>query len=218
MSPNKHSYINARHIMYQMSSSTQSTADNGYNVKESTYSKIPLHDPVTKCSSLEDCGWFYPSMSKEQAKSFLEGLSHGCFLLRTSSLALHKYTLSVRSSHGVVNIRIGISQISGLTLYHLDSSSKITDKALETQCIVELVRQLVCTQALQSYHFTDNRGQTIQLELHKPAIKEPHSLKHLCRLALNKSMEIGQNSVMPVQSLPIPTGLKHYLSQYSSPL
>lgn len=213
--PNKDSYVYARQIMQQMSD-TQSITDD--KEKESSYSMIPLYNSTVHYSSLEDCGWFYPSMSKEQARSFLDRLPYGCFLLRTSSLAVHKYTLSVKSSHGVVNIRIGISQASGITLYHLDSSRKITEKALETRCIVDLIQQLVCTQALDSYQFTDNRGQNILLELHKPAIKEPHSLKHLCRLALNRSMQHQQSSASVLHSLPIPTSLRNYLSRYSSHL
>lgn len=233
------SYVTARRIINQMStqlnhteriivSSSPVISDGD---KEVLYTSLPLSScnnhsrSIANCITqqrLDNCGWFYPNISREHAKSLLERLPVGYFLLRTSSLSDHKYTLSVRVGDGVVNIRIGnYTDASGTTLYHLDCSRKVADGAVETStCVVRLIEQLVSLPSLSHYQFTDNRGQTISLELTKPAINGPHSLKHLSRLVINRRLELSDtephSNKNTVSLLPLPTRLNEYVLQYPS--
>lgn len=236
------SYVTARRIIEQMSTQLQQTEELSRSVapplissdKTSYYSRIPqtissslANQTTTNLITehrLSNCGWFYPHISREHAKSLLERLPVGYFLLRTSSLSNHRYTLSVRVSDGVANVRIGhYSDDSGTTLYHLDCSRKVADRDLETSaCVVRLIEQLVGLPSLSHYQFTDNRGQTISLELTKPALNEPHSLKHLCRLTINSRLNLHDTEPRAnratVSSLPLPTRLQQHLLHYPNKL
>lgn len=187
------------------------------------YSAIPInqHINTSVIHRLSQCGWYYPDMCRERARSSLDHLSVGHFLLRSSSDIAHKYTLSIRTASGVVNIRIGNTNISGIVLYHLDCSRKLssTEKSLETHCVIHLIEQLVNTDAMSRYQFTDNRGSTVSLVLKKPVIQKARSLKHLSRLRINQTLKLRDSTNSRqclIQSLPLPSGLKQYLNEYTS--
>lgn len=228
------SYITARKILDQMGipdapSATADITSLEAAIIDKDYTRLPSSTCPNSSGSvvsllaehrLESCGWFYPRMSREHAKTMLERLPTGYFLIRTSSLSDRKYTLSVRVDDGVVNIRIGqLTDNSGITLYHLDCSRKISDRTLEmSTCVVSLIEKLANLDTLNLYQFTDNRGQTISLKLTQPALTEPHSLKHLCRLKVNSRLDESgtnpNNSRTVVSSLGLPNRLKEYLIHY----
>ena len=107
---------------------------------------------------LQQCGWYYPHMTRDMAKQFLQKKAIGCFLLRQSSDSVRNYTISVKTAAGVVSIRIVTSVTDDGVSFRLDCSKKLTDHVVEENCVIDLVQQLVETKALTSYRFSDNKG------------------------------------------------------------
>lgn len=165
---------------------------------------------------LQQCGWYYPKMTKETAKNILQKRRAGCFLLRQSSDSIRNYTISVKTSVGVVSIRILASQKESYVSFRLDCSKRLTNTVVEESCVVDLVQQLVDTKALDVYRFSDNKGQSnISLQLQTPVNLQPSSLKHLARLALHKHTLLTKHKSLPTDKLPIPNSLKEYISEYA---
>lgn len=167
---------------------------------------------------LQQSGWYYPHMTREQAKEILQERLPGSFLLRQSSESVKNYTLSIRTQHGaVVSIRIIASCKHGNISFRLDCSRRITDHVVEESCVVDLIQQLMCTKTLDVYRFSDNKGHcNISLQLERPVTLQTLSLKHLCRLKLHQHCQLNVHKSLPCDRLPIPSTLKSYLSEYAN--
>jgi len=166
---------------------------------------------------LQQCGWYYPHMTRDMAKQLLQKKAVGCFLLRQSSDSVRNYTISVKTSGGVVSIRIVTSLADDGVSFRLDCSKKLTDNVVEESCVIDLVQQLVDTKALTSYRFSDNKGHNnIALQLEKPVSLQPTSLKHMARLALHRQAQSSKTKSLQCDMLPIPNSLQEYLSEYSN--
>lgn len=166
---------------------------------------------------LQQCGWYYPHMTRDMAKQFLQKKAVGCFLLRQSSDSVRNYTISVKTAAGVVSIRIVTSVTDDGVSFRLDCSKKLTDHVVEENCVIDLVQQLVETKALTSYRFSDNRGhKNIALQLETPVSVQPTSLRHLSRLALHKHAQFTKTKSLQCDKLPVPNSLKEYLLEYTN--
>ncbi|XP_067936271.1 suppressor of cytokine signaling 2-like [Watersipora subatra] len=165
---------------------------------------------------LQQCGWYYPHMTRDEAKEILYQQPPGAFLLRQSSESLRNYTLSVRTPSGpVVSIRIIATCRHGNISFRLDCSRKITDFIIEESCVVNLIQRLIATRTLDIYRFSDNKGKrNISLQLTKPVILRSPSLKHLCRVRLNQEAYRQPTKSLESQHLRIPSTLKNYLAEY----
>lgn len=167
---------------------------------------------------LQQSGWYYPHMTRDQAKEILEKRVPGSFLLRQSSESVRNYTLSVRTDHGaVVSIRIIAMCRHGDIYFRLDCSRRVTDQVVEEACVVDLLQQLICTKTLDVYRFSDNKGhRNISLQLEKPVTRQPTSLKHLCRLSLHRQSLLKSKKSLACDKLPLPSTLQSYLSEYTN--
>lgn len=169
---------------------------------------------------LQQCGWYYPDMTRERAKYILQSRPSGSFLLRQSSESIRNYTLSVRTKYGdVVSVRILASCKHADISFRLDCSRRITDHVMEEGCVVDLIQQLVSTRTLDVYRFSDNKGhKNISLQLDTPVTLKPVNLKHLCRLALHREWSLKHTKSLPCDTLPIPSSLQGYLAEYTNVL
>ncbi|KAM3587878.1 uncharacterized protein V6R79_015914 [Siganus canaliculatus] len=191
-----------------------SRANDTSRAVESDESRIAL-----AMKDLKNTGWYWGSLTANEAKEILQDASEGTFLLRDSSQRDYLFTISAMTSAGPTNLRIEYKHGK----FKLDSVVLVKPKLKQFDSVVHLVEhymhlsrtsdkapphsQPVATPATAAAAAVVPNG-TVQLLLTRPVYMSMPSLQHLCRIAINRRTQ-------QVQDLPLPNRLKDYLTDYS---
>ncbi len=155
-------------------------------------------------------GWYWGSLTANEAKEILQDASEGTFLVRDSSQRDYLFTISAMTSAGPTNLRIEYKHGK----FKLDSVVLVKPKLKQFDSVVHLVEHYV--QLSRTSDKVPSNSQpsasppngTVQLLLTKPVYTATPSLQHLCRITINRTTR-------QVQDLPLPNRLKDYLTDYS---
>ncbi|XP_013779240.1 suppressor of cytokine signaling 2-like [Limulus polyphemus] len=172
---------------------------------------------------LRTSGYYYESLSQQQASVLLQNKSVGTFILRDSSDPRFLFSLSVQTERGPTSVRI--HYIDGQ--FRLDSEESITMFMPLFDCVVQLVEYYVrLSQSAKgsSCVWLDGTGRRdVPIRLYQPLYKKVLPLQHQCRLAINKQLQAGVNPMLSsnvgitdqnVNSLKLPNTVKAYLRDY----
>ncbi|XP_043933861.1 cytokine-inducible SH2-containing protein isoform X2 [Protopterus annectens] len=164
---------------------------------------------------LSNSGWYWGSLTANEAKQQLINLPEGTFLIRNSTHSSYLFTLSVKTNRGPTNVRIEYTD----GRFRLDSNYLAKPHILAFQDVVSLIQHYVtsCKADLPSSQSASTTASVAQLQkdraVHLKLIKPLHrqdsfpSLQHLCRLSINKV-------ATQVSQLPLPKKMHEYLSDY----
>lgn len=179
-------------------------------------SRLPvpdLHGPTHFLSQSDTClpssGWYWGSLTANEAKEILQDTSEGTFLLRDSSQRDYLFTISAMTSAGPTNLRIEYKHGK----FKLDSVVLLKPKLKQFDSVVHLVEHYVqlsrsgSTKAPPGPRAPPPNG-TVQLLLTTPVYTATPTLQHLCRISINRVTQ-------QVEELPLPSRLKDYLTEYS---
>uniref|UniRef100_A0A8D0A1Y0 Suppressor of cytokine signaling 2 n=1 Tax=Sander lucioperca TaxID=283035 RepID=A0A8D0A1Y0_SANLU len=155
---------------------------------------------------LKNTGWYWGSLTANEAKEILQDASEGTFLVRDSSQRDYLFTISAMTSAGPTNLRIEYKHGK----FKLDSVVLVKPKLKQFTSVVHLVEHYV-----QLSRASDKAAAaaaapngTVQLLLTRPVYTATPALQHLCRIAINRQTR-------RVQELPLPNRLKDYLTDYT---
>lgn len=182
-------------------------ADSSHRTVESDESRI-----ASAMKDLRNTGWYWGSLTANEAKELLQDASEGTFLVRDSSQRDFLFTISAMTAAGPTNLRIEYKHGK----FKLDSVVLVKPKLRQFDSVVRLVEHYVqlsrasdrsATERPQSAAAAVPNG-TVQLLLTRPVYTTTPSLQHLCRVAINRRTQ-------QVENLPIPNRLKDYLTDYA---
>lgn len=154
-------------------------------------------------------GWYWGSLTANEAKDILQDASEGTFLVRDSSQRDYLFTISAMTSVGPTNLRIEYKHGK----FKLDSVVLVKPKLKQFDSVVHLVEHYVhlsrsSDKLPNSQPSAVAPNGTVQLLLTKPVYTAMPALQHLCRIAINRTTR-------QVQELPLPRRLKDYLTEYA---
>uniref|UniRef100_A0A146ZRB4 Suppressor of cytokine signaling 2 n=1 Tax=Fundulus heteroclitus TaxID=8078 RepID=A0A146ZRB4_FUNHE len=173
----------------------------GAGTEESDQSRV-----ASAMKELRKTGWYWGSLTANEAKEILQDSSEGTFLLRDSSQRDYLFTISAMTSAGPTNLRIEFRHGK----FKLDSVVLVKPKLKQFDSVVHLVEHYVQLSRTSRAAPAGGAGPngTVQLLLTRPVYRSTPSLQHLCRVAIN-------GSARRVQDLPLPPRLKDYLTDYA---
>lgn len=156
---------------------------------------------------LKNTGWYWGSLTANEAKEILQDATEGSFLVRNSSQRDYLFTISAVTSAGPTNLRIEYKHGK----FKLDSVVLVKPKLKQFDSVVHLVEHYfllskISKTTVNSQPSASSNG-TVQLLLTKPVYTATPSLKHLSRIAINRATR-------QIQALPLPNRLKSYLLDY----
>lgn len=155
-------------------------------------------------------GWYWGSLTANEAKEILQDASEGTFLVRDSSQRDYLFTISAMTSAGPTNLRIEYKHGK----FKLDSVVLVKPKLKQFDSVVHLVEHYVQLSRTSDKAASNSQPSamppngTVQLLLTKPVYTATPSLQHLCRIAINRTTR-------QVRDLPLPNRLKDYLTDYT---
>ncbi|XP_075810367.1 suppressor of cytokine signaling 2 isoform X1 [Microtus pennsylvanicus] len=152
---------------------------------------------------LSQTGWYWGSMTVNEAKEKLKETPEGTFLIRDSSHSDYLLTISVKTSAGPTNLRIEYQEGK----FRLDSIICVKSKLKQFDSVVHLIDYYVQMCKDKRTGPEAPRNGTVHLYLTKPLYTSAPSLQHFCRLTINKCTGA-------IWGLPLPTRLKDYLEDY----
>lgn len=152
---------------------------------------------------LSQTGWYWGSMTVNEAKEKLKEAPEGTFLIRDSSHSDYLLTISVKTSAGPTNLRIEYQDGK----FRLDSIICVKSKLKQFDSVVHLIDYYVQMCKDKRTGPEAPRNGTVHLYLTKPLYTSAPSLQHFCRLTINKCTGA-------IWGLPLPTRLKDYLEEY----
>ncbi|XP_054974352.1 death domain-containing protein CRADD isoform X1 [Sorex araneus] len=152
---------------------------------------------------LGQTGWYWGSMTVNEAKEKLKEAQEGTFLIRDSSHSDYLLTISVKTSAGPTNLRIEYQDGK----FRLDSIICVKSKLKQFDSVVQLIDYYVQMCKDKRTGPEAPRNGTVHLYLTKPLYTSAPPLQHLCRLTINKCTST-------IRGLPLPTRLKDYLEEY----
>ncbi|XP_078129878.1 suppressor of cytokine signaling 2 [Sander vitreus] len=165
---------------------------------------------------LKNTGWYWGSLTANEAKEILQDASEGTFLVRDSSQRDYLFTISAMTSAGPTNLRIEYKHGK----FKLDSVVLVKPKLKQFTSVVHLVEHYVqlsrasdkaaaaAAAAAVAVASNSQPNGTVQLLLTRPVYTATPALQHLCRIAINRQTR-------RVQELPLPNRLKDYLTDYT---
>ncbi|XP_038157428.1 suppressor of cytokine signaling 2 [Cyprinodon tularosa] len=178
-------------------------ADDGARTEESDESRV-----ASAMKELRKTGWYWGSLTANEAREILQDSSEGTFLLRDSSQRDYLFTISAMTSAGPTNLRIEFRHGK----FKLDSVVLVKPKLKQFDNVVHLVEHYIqlsrSSSKVAPAAAAAGPNGTVQLLLTKPVYTTAPSLQHLCRLVINRTAR-------QVQDLPIPNRLKDYLTDYA---
>lgn len=179
-------------------------ADNNSRAVESDESRVAL-----AMKDLRNTGWYWGSLTANEAKEILQDASEGTFLVRDSSQQDYLFTISAMTSAGPTNLRIEFKHGK----FKLDSVVLVKPRLKQFDSVVHLVEHYVQLSRTSDKPAAANSeaaapNGTVQLLLTKPVYTATPSLQHLSRIAINRRTR-------RVQDLPLPNRLKDYLTDYA---
>lgn len=152
---------------------------------------------------LSQTGWYWGSMTVNEAKEKLKEAPEGTFLIRDSSHSDYLLTISVKTSAGPTNLRIEYQDGK----FRLDSIICVKSKLKQFDSVVHLIDYYVQMCKDKRTGPEAPRNGTVHLYLTKPLYTSAPTLQHFCRLSINKCTGT-------IRGLPLPTRLKDYLEEY----
>lgn len=152
---------------------------------------------------LSQTGWYWGSMTVNEAKEKLKEAPEGTFLIRDSSHSDYLLTISVKTSAGPTNLRIEYHDGK----FRLDSIICVKSKLKQFDSVVHLIDYYVQMCKDKRTGPEAPRNGTVHLYLTKPLYTSAPPLQHLCRLTIHKCTGA-------IWGLPLPTRLKDYLEEY----
>ncbi|XP_060636404.2 suppressor of cytokine signaling 3-like [Anolis sagrei] len=157
---------------------------------------------------LEASGYYWGSLSGAEAKQLLISQLPGVFLVRDSSDHHHLFTLSVRTTTGITNLRI---QQQGST-FHLEALPGAGHPPA-FRCVVQLVEHYLCLGAVDGGPcYLEREGQPpVPLALTQPLRCKVPTLQELCRRAVRTNVQGRGDLRARLQGLPVPQGLLNSL-------
>ncbi|XP_033995512.1 cytokine-inducible SH2-containing protein-like [Trematomus bernacchii] len=174
---------------------------------------------TTTFQYLQTSGWYWGSISANEAREALQKRSEGTFLMRDSSHPQFMLALSVKTRCGPTSIRIKYCRGS----FWLDSISPGLPHLQSFPDVLSLIQNYTASgHTKQRQRSNDIHPQTkpdptkhtdsdsgVPLELVRPLHKPEafSSLQHLTRLAINRHTKCPDH-------LPLPKPLLHYLQDY----
>lgn len=187
------------------------------STKSHTSSSSSCFDKVLE--TLHTSGFYWGPINSNQSKSLLLHKTTGTFLVRASSDPKHLFTLSLKTTSGVTNIRIIMYDGKFLLDQNLNNGKNMCAARrpaaiLRFDCVIKMIFYYMLVSRKQN---SSSSGRVCDsgtmLLLVAPLYKEVSSLKHLCRRTLNRHFG-GEE----IQKLPVPPKLKIYLRRYQYPL
>lgn len=178
----------------------------------SVFNESVQSDINVKCGLMSEflkikkCGWYWGSISKEEAEEKLTNQPDGSFLLRDSSSDKFILSLSFRSSGKTLHTRIHYSLGRWLfNFYQPPQESFIS--------VADLVEHsmLFSKSAVYCYSYPVSPGHpAFPVRLTKPVSRFAHvqSLQHLCRFVIRESIRLDN-----IQYLPVPSKIKSYITE-----
>lgn len=170
-----------------------------------------MNGPTRFLSQSDACllssGWYWGSLTANEAKEILQDTSEGTFLLRDSSQRDYLFTISAMTSAGPTNLRIEYKHGK----FKLDSVVLLKPKLKQFDSVVHLVEhyvQLSRGDRTPPGPRAPPPNGTVQLLLTTPIYTTTPTLQHLCRISINRVTQ-------QVEELPLPGRLKAYLSDYT---
>ncbi|XP_078689731.1 suppressor of cytokine signaling 2-like isoform X2 [Branchiostoma floridae x Branchiostoma belcheri] len=154
---------------------------------------------------LETCGWYWGSMTGDEAKKLLRRKEVGTFLLRDSSDSAYLFCISVRTARGTTSVRIDYTPEGN---FRLDSDGS----SPEYDCIIKLVHHYMKDSNAEKpkhYWLEPTGRRAIAVKFSRPLFGKAPDLQHLCRTVINKHTPEDR-----VTQLPLPERLKKYLKDY----
>ncbi|XP_047431728.1 suppressor of cytokine signaling 2 [Mugil cephalus] len=180
-------------------------ADSNAGAVESDERRIAL-----AMKDLRNTGWYWGSLTANEAKEILQDASEGTFLVRDSSQRDYLFTISAMTSAGPTNLRIEYKHGK----FKLDSVVLVKPRLKQFDSVVHLVEHYVQLSRTSDRAAPDSQpaaappNGTVQLLLTRPVYTATPTLQHLCRIAINRTTR-------RVQDLPLPPRLKDYLTDYA---
>ncbi|MBN3305977.1 SOCS2 protein, partial [Amia calva] len=154
---------------------------------------------------LKKTGWYWGSLTANEAKEILQDTAEGTFLVRDSSQRDYLFTISAKTSVGPTNLRIEYRDGK----FKLDSVLFIKPKLKQFDSVVHLIEHYVfLSKTSKGSESIRPPNGTVQLLLTKPIYASTPSLQHLCRISINKTTK-------RIQELPLPNRLKDYITDYT---
>ena len=149
-------------------------------------------------------GWYFGSLSWKEADQKLKLSEDGTFLLRDSSSSSFRYALSFQTNRGPTSVRI----LKTSTGFSLDGSAK--NPLLRFPTLHDLASFYINQQKDDNseHIWLDSSGSFVSpVKLSKPYREKVVSLKHLCRLVVNRQPK-------SVNESKLPGCLRKYLLEY----
>lgn len=158
--------------------------------------------------AVDECNFYYGSMTNTEAKSRLHRCSVGTFLLRDSSDPRFRYSLSVKTTRGTTSIRI-VGTSTGH--FRLDSDPHQESRMPAFQWILSLAEHYFLSASKPSSEKGKHRGHCVLLEssgrydtpmvLRRPLELSPAPLAHLCRRAINNLVPSAEDRRKLIDSI-----------------
>ncbi|KAJ8373567.1 hypothetical protein SKAU_G00041470 [Synaphobranchus kaupii] len=186
--------------------STDSTETIQNDRRSETESRVADSDQNRVAAAMRDLkktGWYWGSLTANEAKEILQDAAEGTFLIRDSSQRDYLFTISAMTSAGPTNLRIEFKEGK----FKLDSVVLVKPKLKQFDSVVHLVEHYVLLSRTSTQSLAPPTG-AVQLLLTTPVYAATPSLQHLCRISINKATR-------RVQDLPLPNRLKEYLTDYT---
>ncbi|XP_070591901.1 cytokine-inducible SH2-containing protein [Erythrolamprus reginae] len=169
-------------------------------------------------SFLRESGWYWGSITANEAKQQLQKMPEGTFLVRDSAHPSYLFTLSVKTNRGPTNVRIEYAD----SKFQLDSNCLSKPRVLSFPDVVSLIQHYVLSCTVESKSDApypppmplpppqkELIASAVHLKLIRPLSRKDiaPNLQHLCRLQINRCT--GKTD-----QLPLPKRMKDYLKQY----
>ncbi|KAJ8249609.1 hypothetical protein COCON_G00228250 [Conger conger] len=191
--------------------STDSTETTQNDRRSETEPRVADSDQSRVAAAMRDLkktGWYWGSLTANEAKEILQDAAEGTFLIRDSSQRDYLFTISAMTAAGPTNLRIEFREGK----FKLDSVLLVRPKLKQFDSVVHLVEHYVLLSRTSCRGGAETPlappAGAVQLLLTTPAYAAPPSLQHLCRVSINRATS-------RVQDLPLPNRLKEYLTDYT---
>lgn len=162
--------------------------------------------------ALDESGWYYGSLSWQEAAALLADAAEGTFLVRDSSSSQCPYALSVRTPQGPTSIRVEYERGKFWLACERKGVTPQLGGVIElVQFYKALAKENRRAAADARHVWVDHRGKVFSpIRVVQPLKRGPPSLQHLCRLAARR---------LPASRLAaLPAPLKAFLQRYQHDL
>ncbi|XP_013792544.1 suppressor of cytokine signaling 2-like [Limulus polyphemus] len=170
---------------------------------------------------LKTCGYYYESLSWQQASNILQNKQVGTFLLRDSANPRFLFAVSVQTERGPTSVRIHYSHGQ----FRLDCPDSLVPCMPLFECVLQLVEYFVrlsqSVKAAFCVWLDDSGQQDVRVRLYRPLYKHVLSLQHLCRLTVNQRLQARADPALgswlvddSIGTLELPKPVKAYLRSY----